>query len=53
MIEIHHGARNIDATFYLWEEDFSGILEIDWETETGTGYMLEEIEGNISLGIKI
>jgi len=50
MIEIHHGSTNIDATFYLWEEDFSGILDIDWETETGTGYMLEEIEGEYQFG---
>lgn len=45
MIEIHYGPSNIEDSFYLWEEDLCALLETDWETETATGYILEELEG--------
>lgn len=52
MIEIHHGASNIEATLYLWEEDFCALLEVDSATETATGYVLEEVDGEYQFGFQ-
>jgi hypothetical protein len=50
MIEIHYGASNIEDTFYLWEEDLVALLNKDQFTQTATGYVLDEIEGEYQFG---
>ena len=52
MIEIHRGSTNIEATFYLWEENFCAFLEMDSLTETATGYLLEEVDGEYQFGFQ-
>ena len=52
MIEIHHGASNVEAIFYLWEEDLCALLEMDWDTETANGYVLEETDGSYQFGFQ-
>ncbi len=42
MIEIHFGHSFVDPIFYSWEEDACAILEMDDETDTATGFLLEE-----------
>ena len=52
MIEIHYGPSFVDPIHYAWEEDACAILEMDNETETATGYLLEEGEDSYEFGFQ-
>ena len=42
MLEIHYGPSFVDPIHYAWEQDACAILEMDEDTETATGFLLEE-----------
>jgi len=52
MIEIHRGASYIEESFYLWEEDLCALLEMDLVTQTATGYVVEEVDGEYQFGFQ-
>jgi len=50
MIEVHYGLSNVPDNFFNSEENICGFFAVDFTTEIGSGFTLEEESGNYVFG---
>ena len=50
MIEVHYGPSDVPDNFFTLEENACGFFAVDFNTETGSGFILEEVNENYDFG---